>query len=119
MAKFFGIGRSFKKGIGGIPARVEDQELIRDSVFQILETGVGERVMRPNFGGRLNNLAFETQGPVLNALVKREVVALLTRFEPRVKVLEVIPTEEDTKLTIDVIYEALGVVDKVTVQVGE
>lgn len=119
MAKFYGIGRTFKKGKGGIPARVEDADLIRDSVFQIMGTSPGQRVMRPWFGMRLLDLLFNSQGPVLNALVKREVQRVLKSSEPRLRVLDVVTTvDRETKLNVDVAYEVLGVEDRVSVPVG-
>lgn len=119
-AKFFGIGRTFAKGVGGIPGRVEDKDLIRDSVFQILNTGRGSRVMRPGFGSQLHSLVFESQGPILSALIKREVVGVLARTEPRIQVLEVKVTQEnETKAVVDVLYRCLGVEDTIQIPVGE
>ena len=115
MAKFFGVGRTFRKGRGGIPARMEDRELIRDSLFMLLTTGIRERVMRPAFGSRLQDLVFESQGVVLNALIKREVRRLLTSFEPRVELLSINTTEDDTLLLVDIRYKVLGVEDQVQV----
>lgn len=119
-AKFFGIGRTFKKGVGGIPGRVEDKDLIRDSVFQIMNTGRGSRVMRPGFGSLLHRLVFESQGPILNALIKREVVGVLSRAEPRIQVLEVKVTQEnETRAVVDITYRCLGVEDTIQIPVGE
>lgn len=118
MATFFGVGRSFRKGKDGIPARVEDVDLVRDSIFQTINTVVGERVMRPTFGSLVTRLLFETTGPVLTSLAKREIQRSLRQFEPRVKILEVITTERDTVLNIDVTYSVLGVESTVSVSVA-
>jgi len=119
MAKFFGVGRTFARGKGGIPARLEDAELIRDSVFQIIGTRPGERVFRPEFGTRVKDLLFESTGPVLQALIKREVERALRKFEPRIKVLSVITTSDnDTSLIVAVEYRVFDIEDAVTVVVG-
>jgi len=115
MAKFYGPGRTFKKGKGGIPAREEDLNLIRDSIFQALKTGKNERVMRPTFGSSLKEMLFEAQGPVLNSLVIREVQRMLQRYEPRAQILEVKPVADGTKLTIDITYVALGLEQQTTI----
>jgi phage baseplate assembly protein W len=70
-----------------------------DHVFQsillIAKTAPGERMMRPDFGAGLSNLAFEPLGSATAALVKQKVTQALTRFEPRIDVLSVDVTLPD------------------------
>lgn len=117
MARYYGIGRTFRKGNGGIPAKVVDSELVRDSIFQALATGAGERVMRPSFGSRISDSLFETENVVLNGLLKRETQRVISRFEPRAKVLSVTPHIEDTTTFVDIVFSVLGVEDSVSVPI--
>lgn len=118
MARVFGVGRTFKKGKGGIPARIEDADLIKDSMVQILITSMGERVMRPGFGSQVSGLVFETQSGILSSKVKHEVIRVLQKFEPRIKVISVTTTAEDTAMMVDIVYNVLGVEDKVSIPFG-
>ncbi|MCX8131163.1 MAG: GPW/gp25 family protein [Clostridia bacterium] len=65
------------------------EDHIRQSIFLILNTAKGERVMRPDFGSGLNRLVFSNIDIATKALVKHEVEVALTRFEPRIKLLHV------------------------------
>jgi uncharacterized protein len=67
-----------------------------DHVFQsillIVKTTPGERVMRPDFGAGLSTLALEPLGSATAALAQQRVTQALTRFEPRIDILNVTTT---------------------------
>lgn len=65
------------------------EEHIRQSIRLIVLTAQGERVMRPDFGSGLHQLAFEPVTANTAALVKHRVQQALVRFEPRIDVLAV------------------------------
>jgi uncharacterized protein len=65
---------------------------VRQSIGLILGTGVGERVMRPEFGGNLDRLAFEPMSSVTLTYVQQQVRETLIRFEPRIEVIDVTVT---------------------------
>lgn len=118
MARFYGVGRTFKKGKGGIPARVEDADLIRDSFMQALTTTPGERVMRPSLGSRVLNYVFDSQRTALSAAIKYEILRVAKTFEPRIKILEITPREDDTTLLVDIVYSVLGIEETVSIPIG-
>jgi phage baseplate assembly protein W len=60
-----------------------------ESILLIVKTAPGERLMRPDFGAGLSRLAFEPLGSTTAALVQHRVTQALTRFEPRIDVLNV------------------------------
>jgi uncharacterized protein len=62
---------------------------IRDSVWLILGTAPGERVMRPDFGCGIHDLVFATASATTLGQVAREVRDALVRWEPRAEVLAV------------------------------
>ena len=62
---------------------------VDQSIRLILRTAQGERVMRPDFGAGMDTLAFEPMNTVTTALVQHRVKETLTRFEPRIEVLNV------------------------------
>ncbi len=106
---FLGIGWAFPvqadSGKTDV-ARVAYEDDIRQSVWLILETDQGERVMRPDFGAGLRALAFEPINTTTLALARHRVEAALTLWEPRIDNITVkVSAEPDIgKLMIDVQY---------------
>jgi uncharacterized protein len=108
--KFLGSGISFPfrtDGQGRLAMNhLEDQ--IRQSIMLILQTARGERVMRPEFGAGLSDLAFAPVTFASSALAENAVKEALMRFEPRVEVLTVKatynPRPEGDSLYIDLDY---------------
>jgi phage baseplate assembly protein W len=88
---FLGEGVAFPLGVDGagriIMNRLEDQ--VRQSIRLILSTARGERVMRPELGGGMEASVFDPASPATAAVVRHEVKETLTRFEPRIEVLDV------------------------------
>jgi uncharacterized protein len=73
----------------GRVATVEYEEDIRQSIFIILETAPGERVMRPNFGCGIHELVFTTLDSTTIQLIRSSVEEALRRCEARIDVLAV------------------------------
>jgi uncharacterized protein len=65
------------------------EESIRESIWIILATAPGERVMRPDFGCGLHHLVFAVNEAATLGLVKKEVRDALVRWEPRIEVTDV------------------------------
>jgi len=86
--------------------RLNLAEEVEQSVRLILTTRKGERPMRPKFGADLDRFAFESQGTTVQNLIRREVVAALTEWEPRVRDPEVAfrSCPEEGKLYVSVSY---------------
>ena len=78
-----GSGLSAEKG-GGLALCDDLVESVEQSIKMILSTVPGERVMRPEYGSRLHELAFENHPEGLAIQYIREA---LERFEPRVRSL--------------------------------
>ena len=65
------------------------EDHVRQSILLIVQTAKVERVMRPDFGASLNNLAFEPRNQATITLAQHYVKEALIRFEPRIEVLNV------------------------------
>jgi len=65
------------------------EEDIRQAILLILQTNLGERVMRPDFGSGLRELIFEPLNTATMALVQHRVEQALITWEPRIRVQEV------------------------------
>ncbi len=88
---FLGRGWEFpvKPGPDGNLGYAEFDDDIRKAVRLILETAPGERVMRPRFGCVLPTFAFELLNTATLTSIESSIRDALTRFEPRIDVLEV------------------------------
>jgi len=64
----------------------EDRQKIRQSIWLILGTAKGERLMRPEFGCGAHDLMFEPNSASLRGLVGHEVQSALIQWEPRIRV---------------------------------
>lgn len=70
-------------------AVAEYEEDIRQSILIILETAPGERLMRPDFGCGIHELAFGVIDSTLLQRVRSVVSEALRQYEARIEVLEV------------------------------
>jgi uncharacterized protein len=67
----------------------EYEESVRESIWIVLGTARGERVMRPEFGCGIYDLVFEVNSASIAGRVAQEVRSALLYFEPRIDVLDV------------------------------
>ena len=87
---FLGSGWRFPIGLeGGEVARASEEESIQQSIWLILGTSRGERVMRPDFGCGLSDLVFSVSNAATLGRVKEEVRRSLVTWEPRIELREV------------------------------
>jgi phage baseplate assembly protein W len=67
----------------------QEEDNIRESIWIILATAPGERLMRPTFGCGLHDLVFALNDAATLGRVKESVLDALVEWEPRVSVLDV------------------------------
>jgi uncharacterized protein len=86
---FLGRGWAYQvqaQATGADVVLAEHEEDIRQAVRIILETGRGERVMRPAFGAGLDDFLFEPLNTTTRALIEQRVQEALVTWEPRIRV---------------------------------
>lgn len=89
---FLGNGWSFEVMPDRITGRIrmcQGEDDIAQAVRLILNTRRGERVMRPDFGCRLCDFAFETLSQSVRSEIIEEIKNSLTLHEPRISGIEV------------------------------
>jgi phage baseplate assembly protein W len=84
-----GIGMPLAPDDMGRMPRAAGPEKVRESIFIILDTEPGERVMRPTFGCGLRRFLMQPNNPGTRAQIGREVEQALRRWEPRIDVSQV------------------------------
>jgi phage baseplate assembly protein W len=99
---------------GGLALTNERSELVQ-SIYIILSTSPGQRVMRPTFGCRLHELVFAPNNSHTAAQARRFVEEALGMWEPRINVnqVNVFPDpKENHRLMIEIEYEVKATHDR-------
>ncbi len=89
---FLGVGWNFPVTTdpgGQIALTPNAEDNIRQSIWLILSTTPGERVMRPDFGCGLTDLVFGVNNAGTASAVASAVREALATWEPRIDVLDV------------------------------
>lgn len=74
---------------------VSGAEKVRQSIWLILQTEPGERLMRPNFGCGLRRYLMQPNNASTWSGMQRDIERALSRWEPRIKLEEVKVTGGD------------------------
>ena len=112
MARFLGVGWQFpvsiedQNAIKKRFAKAEYEASIKQSIWIILFTAKGERVMRPEFGCGIHELVFAPNDAATRGMAEHHVDEALRLWEPRIEVLEVQVTaagaqDEELRISID------------------
>ena len=98
---FLGRGWRFPVAIDPLSGRIaisEFEQDIRESIYIILSTARGERVMRPDFGCGIHDLVFASMNRSTLGLFESNMRESIIQFEPRVEILKLdISTEEASR----------------------
>jgi len=88
---FLGVGVGFpvQYDSSGAVVTAQYEESVRQSVWIILATSKGERVMRPDFGCGIYDLVFEVNSASTSGKVAQAVREALLLNEPRIDVRNV------------------------------
>ena len=100
----FPIGLDSNKQIG----LAHEEESVRQSIWMILGTSPGERVMRPEFGCGIHDLVFGVNNATTATAISEAVTEALALWEPRIDVLDVYAAADETepnRLLIEINYQ--------------
>ena len=88
---FLGVGWKFPVAVdaNGNIALSEYEVDVREAIQLILGTSVGERAMRPAFGGGLESYVFESMSVTVLGKIQNTVFQSLVAYEQRIQVLNV------------------------------
>jgi phage baseplate assembly protein W len=94
--EFIGKGWAFpiETDATGAIALVERERELEVSIRLILGTAYGERPMRPDFGCAIHDYVFASVNATTAGRIAYEVKVSLTRWEPRVEVLDVVVSQD-------------------------
>jgi phage baseplate assembly protein W len=117
MSGFLGRGWAFPPHLNDRDriSMVEADTDIKQAIYIILNTAPGERVMHPDFGCNIHEVIFWPANDQTAALIERYVTEALTRWEPRIRLIEVraVPgATEVGQMLINIVYEIKQTHDK-------
>jgi phage baseplate assembly protein W len=115
--EIIGRGWSFPPKIDhqGRLSLTNERSELQQSILVILSTSPGQRVMRPTFGCRLQELVFQPNNNHTIARVRRYVEESLGMWEPRINVKDVRvkpDSQDNSKLLIDIEFEVKSTRDR-------
>lgn len=101
-----GRGWSFPPQVGaqGGMALTSNKSELDQSIEIILSTYPGERVMRPEFGCRLQDLVFAPNNEQTAAQARRYAQDAIAMWEPRIDVMEVDVHIDENTLLLEIKY---------------
>jgi len=114
---FLGKGWRFPVSVnltGGVSSSAFEEN-VRQSIFIILGTAPGERVMRPDFGCRIHDLMFAPNNDVTAVRAAYYCEEAIYKYEPRIAEVAVsaVPNSvEPNRLDLHIIYVIAGTNDK-------
>jgi phage baseplate assembly protein W len=89
----------------GLTAQADEDRHVRELIEQLLRTGPGERVMRPEFGSGLMQLVFAGNSPELAATTQFLIQGALQTWLGDVIAIESVEVESvDSTLAVEVRY---------------
>ena len=75
-------------------AMVSDEQDIQESLVIILKTSIGDRIMRPDFGSKLNESVFDVINGITIEILRDSIQSAVLNFEPRVTLNDVLFNQE-------------------------
>jgi phage baseplate assembly protein W len=105
--------------VTGDISRLYDENAIKRSVRNLLQTNNFERPFHSEIGSQIRALLFEPASPVLNTMLKRVITDTITTFEPRVVVnsVTVSSNADNNSLNVTLIFTIVNTVNPVTMNV--
>jgi phage baseplate assembly protein W len=102
MADFLGVGWTLRVQLddNGQIQMAEYEVAVQQSIWMILNTAPGERLMRPGFGCGIHNLVFAPRSAETIGQIVSDVRQALIEWEPRIDVLDIDVEPDSTQPTL-------------------
>jgi len=98
--------------------KLQDVDAVKRSVKNLIQTNHYERPFHPEIGSDVRGLLFENMTPLTALNLERKVIEVLTNFEPRAKIVNVIaqPQEDANRYHIQISFYVVGISTPVVVE---
>ena len=97
MAKYININYPFKDSKKGffLDLNADDASAIKADLMHLILTRKGQRLYNPDFGTDLLKFIFEPNDTLTLAGIKSEIITVIKRYLPKLKVEEISVVESD------------------------
>ena len=97
--------------------KITDVDAVKRSVRNLINTQFYERPFHPELGCGVRQLLFEPFTPVTSIFIRRKVEEVITNYEPRARLDQVIVTESPDRNSIEVrvVFYCMNIANPVTV----
>ncbi len=98
--------------------KLNDVDSVKRSVKNLIQTNHYERPFHPEIGSDIRGLLFENMTPLTALNLERKVIEVLTNFEPRAKIVNVVaqPQEDANRYHIQISFYVVGISTPVVVE---
>ena len=98
--------------------KLQDVDAVKRSVKNLIQTNHYERPFHPEIGSDVRALLFENMTPLTALNLERKVIEVLTNFEPRAKIVNVIaqPQEDANRYHIQISFYVIGISTPIVVE---
>ena len=97
--------------------KITDVEAVKRSVRNLINLNHYEKPFHPEVGSNLRAMLFELMTPQMNHVISKQIQKLITNYEPRARLDQVIVTESPDRNAIEVrvIFYCMNIANPVTV----
>ena len=90
---------------------VKNETAISRSIRNLVLTTPGERFFNEDLGSGVSEVLFDTLDDISGAVIRDEIEQTIIRFEPRVKLTDVIvkPDYDNHEFNVTITYDIIGV----------
>lgn len=87
-----------------------DEEAVKASIRNLISTKNYERPFHPEIGCQIYSLLFENFSPVVKQVMKKTIISVIDKFEPRAVVLDVVIRDkpDNNSIDVDVIFKLIN-----------
>lgn len=91
-------------------ARKRNEEAVKESIKNLILTNRGERKFQPYLGSDIQGLLFENITPDIILIIEEKVKSLISQYEPRANVIEVVATAaaDDNYVDITIVFNVIN-----------
>lgn len=87
-----------------------DEEAVKASIRNLIQTKNYERPFHPEIGCQISSLLFENFTPMTREIMKKTILDVVNKFEPRAKLIDIrIKEGQDTNnLDVDIVFKLIN-----------
>jgi phage baseplate assembly protein W len=100
--------------------RITNENAIRRSIRNLLLTDFYERPFKADIGSNIRKLLFELITPITIELLQKGISDVITNYEPRANLIDVIctPYEDDNAIDVTIVFSIINREEPITMQLS-